>query len=164
MGVSGGMRTAKIYSVKEKEVQKPTWEQSKQFLQQCNPYVTGQLTIEKHYINYLENRPKGDYFQVSHSHNGIGENHGSSFSGFLFESRVVLAAHGYKCAECGTDIGCHSIHKKGNLELHHVIPLRSKKFRSAVKTDIANVVPLCRECHCKAHGKIISVNEMAVVA
>ena len=150
MGVSGGMRTAKIYSDKEKEIQKPTWKQSKYFLENCNPYTTGQQTIVVHYQNYINNRPKGDYFQVSRvSH----KKHGGAFTGFLYESRIVLAAHKYKCSACGHDGGCHSIAMKGEIQLHHVIPLSSKEVASEVKTDIANVIPLCPECHCKAHGK-----------
>lgn len=151
MGVSGGMRTAKIYSNKEMEIQKPTWKQSKAFLKSCNPYITGQLTIRSHYMNYLKNRPKGDYFQVSRPFN---KKHKGAFTGFLYESRIILAAYNYKCFVCGHVGGCHSIGMKGEIQLHHVIPLSSKSATDEVKTDIANVVPLCPECHRKAHGKV----------
>lgn len=145
------VRTAKIYSVKEPEIRKPTWKQSKAFLENCNPYTTGQQTIAGHYRNYLKNRPEGDYLQVSRA---FHKKHKGAFTGFLYESRIILAAHNYKCSNCGHDGGCHSIGMKGEIQLHHVIPLNSKSVSDEIKTDIANVVPLCPECHCKAHGRV----------
>lgn len=50
----------------------------------------------------------------------------------------MFSIHGHKCYNCGSDL---------YVELHHIVPL----FLGGSNKD-TNIVPLCYECHKKAHG------------
>lgn len=45
-----------------------------------------------------------------------------------------------ECCNCGSD---------KQIEYHHIVPLCF-----GGKDEISNIVPLCKSCHCKAHGKV----------
>ena len=50
----------------------------------------------------------------------------------------IFSIHGHKCYNCGSDL---------YVELHHVVPLSLGGTNRET-----NIVPLCYECHKKAHG------------
>lgn len=50
----------------------------------------------------------------------------------------MFSKHGNRCFNCGSDL---------YVELHHVVPL----FLGGTNRD-TNIVPLCYQCHKKAHG------------
>jgi 5-methylcytosine-specific restriction endonuclease McrA len=66
---------------------------------------------------------------------------------------IYLKHFGY----CEQDRILCEVCKKLAVDIHHVIP-RSKfgKKTKHLQDDISNLIALCRECHEKAHAKIIS--------
>lgn len=53
----------------------------------------------------------------------------------------IKAVFGYRCAHCG------ALPEPSDLEIHHIIPLAE-----GGADIIENVIPLCHECHRKAHA------------
>ena len=51
----------------------------------------------------------------------------------------ISRLYGYVCLNCGSDT---------DIELHHIVPLCN-----GGRNEARNIVPLCCECHCKAHDK-----------
>lgn len=130
-----------------------SWRESKKFLINCNPYNEDRMTIYKHYANYLNNRPTGDYLKVSHNSNNriINGRKQPAFYGYKLATRIIYAANNYTCAKCGSVEGHHENCEKGRLTLHHMIPLSAKNVTDDIKTDIGNVLPLCDRCHAAEH-------------
>ena len=56
---------------------------------------------------------------------------------------AVLQAYNFRCGMCGLSW------KQGALECHHII----KRRRKLTRWNWKNGVPLCKECHQKAHTK-----------
>jgi reverse gyrase len=54
------------------------------------------------------------------------------------DREILLTIYGHKCAMCGSS---------KDLQIHHI-----ENLYPSYNRDIENQVPLCRECHCKAHG------------
>lgn len=53
--------------------------------------------------------------------------------------RIAIREHGHVCKKCGS---------KKNVTLHHIF---SKSLYPQMKTDIDNLIPLCRKCHDDYH-------------
>lgn len=139
------MKVALVRKNKEIEQRaKPTWMESKRFLQRCDLNKIGRTVIVLHYKNYIENRPKSDVFPV-----GARKNYPvPALTGCDMEKALILAVHDDACVVCGKNGGSHSIHvtrlnnNKSILEFHHEEPLLLRG-----NNDIANIITVCPHCH-----------------
>ena len=59
------------------------------------------------------------------------------------EKRSIFNQYNHKCAKCGK-----RVYKYNDLEYHHI-----KKYAKGGKTEISNIVPLCKQCHKNIHKK-----------
>ncbi len=90
--------------------------------------------VTAHYNNYIKNRSKADTLECNHRDRHT-KKHTRAIRTVM--KRRVIYIFGGKCAVCGNP---------DNLEIHHIIPRAS-----GGTNDIANLLPLCHECHCAIH-------------
>ena len=60
---------------------------------------------------------------------------------------AIFAAVGYRCQKCGR-------YAKGNLCLHHIVPIKISHNNSP-----SNLQVLCKNCHDKVHEKYIRMKK-----
>jgi len=92
--------------------------------------------VHMHYINYINNRPAGDVLPMGKKSQGRK----GAFNGFMTHRDLIYAAHGDCCAVCDQS------RKDVSLTLHHIEPIGI--FHN---NDIANIIPVCVECHKELH-------------
>ena len=90
--------------------------------------------VTAHYNNYIKNRSEADTLECNHR-DRYTKKHTHAIR-TVMKHRVIYIFGG-KCAVCGNP---------DNLEIHHIIPRAS-----GGTNDIANLLPLCHECHCAIH-------------
>lgn len=113
--------------------EKASVEQSKHFLS-CFQYGTPLGKVRFHYRNYLKNRSENDDLIRNRKYERKGYKYRDVE--VVMKKRVIYIFGG-ECAICGNP---------ENLEIHHVVPRAE-----GGTNDIANLLPLCHECHCAIH-------------
>jgi 5-methylcytosine-specific restriction endonuclease McrA len=128
LNCSRGFLGEKSVNMKEASVEK-----SKEFL--CRFDIGTPLNkVRAHYRNYIENRTENDELIL----NRVKEHKGYRYRDVrpIMKKRIIYIFGG-ECAICGNP---------ENLEIHHIIPRAE-----GGTNDIANLLPLCHECHCAIH-------------
>jgi len=90
--------------------------------------------VKSHYNNYIKNRSEKDTLECNYR-----DSHTKKYTKeirTIMKHRIAYIFGG-ECAICGNP---------ENLEIHHIIPRAS-----GGTNDIANLIPLCHECHCSIH-------------
>lgn len=108
-------------------------EQSKVFLCRFN-IGTSLNKVRFHYRNYIENRNENDQLILNRKNERAGIKYRDVRP--VMKKRIIYIFGG-ECAICGNP---------ENLEIHHIIPRAE-----GGTNDIANLLPLCHECHCAIH-------------
>jgi 5-methylcytosine-specific restriction endonuclease McrA len=103
-------------------------EKSKTFLLSMDIIRTKREIAMNHYRYYIENRFPGDILSITDQYNNIRR---------TFKEKIIFL-YGHKCAICNK---YHS-----DLQIHHIVPICS-----GGSNDIANLIPLCPECHTIVH-------------
>jgi 5-methylcytosine-specific restriction endonuclease McrA len=122
-----------IFGGKSVNTEEASVERSKMFLCRFN-IGTPLNKVRFHYRNYIENRGEDDKL----IHNRKKEHPGYRYrdvSGLM--KKKVIYIFGGECAICGNP---------ESLEIHHIVPRAE-----GGTNDIANLLPLCHECHCAIH-------------
>jgi len=80
--------------------------------------------------------------------------------------RAAIAIHGLKCMACGFSFeDAYGELGKNFIEVHHVVPLSSKKEKTAVNPE-TDLICLCSNCHKMVHrkkGEIITLEELTEI-